>query len=363
MHILIIGGTGFIGSWVVRQLIGDGHVVAVFHRGHTTADLPPAVSHIDGDRNNLSAFASGFTQFAPDVVLDMFPYTERDAALVMQTFRGVAGRVVAVSSMDVYRAYGRFSRLEEGPPDLQPFTEEAPLRSRLYPYRASAQQPSDLAHNYEKILVEKEVMSDTELPGTVLRLPQVYGPGDPQRRLFEFLKRMSDARPIILLEEGRAQWRWTRGYVENVAAAIALAVTNDRATGHTYNVGEKEAFTELEWVERIGKTVSWTGTIKVIPRFMLPAHLVLPYDWAHHLAGDTSRIRRDLAYEESVSVEEALRRTVAWERAQPPKQIEPSHFDYAAEDSACAKSQDNRITGANAGGRHSASQHSGQTDK
>src|SRR5687767_12624485 len=130
MRVLIIGGTGFIGPWVVRQLASAGHVVTLFHRGQTTAELPAGVSHINGDRQNLSAFASEFARFAPDVVLDMFPHMARDAAVVMETFRGV-GRVVAVSSMDVYAAYGRFSRFESGPPELQPFTEDAPLRSKL----------------------------------------------------------------------------------------------------------------------------------------------------------------------------------------------------------------------------------------
>ena len=334
MRIVIIGGTGFIGPWVVRHLVGDGHVVAVFHRGHTAADLPLAVAQIKGDRQQLSAFAAEFTRFAPDVVLDMFPYTEQDAMLVMRTFRGVCGRVVAVSSMDVYSAYGRFCRLDDGPPELQPFAESAPLRSVLYPYRASAQQPSDLAYNYEKILVEQAVMSVAKLPGTVLRLSQVYGPGDPQHRFFEFLKRMNDNRPVILLEEGRAQWRWTRGYVENIAAAIALAATDDRAAGHIYNVGEREAFPELEWLERIGRMASWTGSIKLISKPALPEHLAAPYDWRHHLAADTNRIRRELDYEERISADEALRRTVAWECAHAPPQVDLARFDYAAEDAA-----------------------------
>ena len=337
MRILIIGGTGFIGSWVVRHLVSGDHVVAVFHRGETTAEFPPTVSHIKGNRENLSAFSSDFTRFAPDVVLDMFPYVEQDATRIVQTFRGVAGRVVAVSSMDVYRAYGLFSRLENCPPDLQPFAEDAPLRSKLYLYRASAQQPSDLAYNYEKIVVEQVVLGEAKLPGTILRLPQVYGPGDPQHRLFEFLKRMTDRRPFILLEEGRAQWRWTRGYVENVAAAIALAVTDERAAGRVYNVGDKEAFTEFEWVQRIGQTVGWKGGIKVLPRAMMPDHLVLPYNWEHHLAANTSRIRKELSYQEHVLLDEALRRAVAWERAHPPAQIDSSRFNYAAEDAAYAK--------------------------
>jgi len=40
------------------------------------------------------------------VVLDMIPYTEQDALATMSTFKGIAQRVVAISSMDVYRAYG-----------------------------------------------------------------------------------------------------------------------------------------------------------------------------------------------------------------------------------------------------------------
>jgi len=47
---------------------------------------------------------------------------------------------------------------------------------------------------------------------------------------------------------------------------------------------------------------------------------------------DSSRISRELGYEERVDLEEALRRTVAWERANPPKDIDLKEFDYAAED-------------------------------
>ncbi len=178
MRILIIGGTGFIGPWVVRCLVGQGHVVTLFHRGETTAGFPPSVGEIKGDRKNLSDFASDFIRFAPDVVLDMLPYTEQDAALAMETFRGLAARVVAVSSMDVYGAYGRFCRLEDGPPDVEPFAEGAPLRSALHPYRASAQQASDLAYNYEKILVERAVMSD----GQVVRHSLAFTSGVWTRR-------------------------------------------------------------------------------------------------------------------------------------------------------------------------------------
>jgi hypothetical protein len=40
---------------------------------------------------------------------------------------------------------------------------------------------------------------------------------------FTYIKRMDDGRPVILLDEAYARWRWARGYVENIAHAIALA--------------------------------------------------------------------------------------------------------------------------------------------
>ena len=58
-----------------------------------------------------------------------------------------------------------------------------------------------------------------DLPATVLRLPAVYGPGDTQHRLRAYLRQMDDGRPSIPLPDGQADWRWTRGYVENVASS------------------------------------------------------------------------------------------------------------------------------------------------
>ena len=57
---------------------------------------------------------------------------------------------------------------------------------------------------------------------------------------------MDDGRPAILMTPRNARWRAPRGYVENVAAAIALAATDDRAAGQIYNVADDEAPTEAE---------------------------------------------------------------------------------------------------------------------
>src|SRR5258708_8060792 len=163
----------------------------------------------------------------------MIPAIEQDALEIMSVCTGVARRVVAISSEDVYRGCGRVNGKESGRVDTVPITEDSLLRENLYPYRGETPREQDdrrrWQDDYDKILVERVVMSDPELPGTVLRLPMVYGPGDYQHRLFNFLKHMADNRPAILMDEAAAQWRCIHGYVENVADAIALAATREPA--------------------------------------------------------------------------------------------------------------------------------------
>jgi nucleoside-diphosphate-sugar epimerase len=344
MRVLIIGGTGFIGPRVVARLCDLGHEVAVFHRGRTEAELSPEVQHIHcpsavrADRSHLAGFVEEFRSFAPDVVLDMIPVTEDDARSVASIFRGLASRVVAISSQDVYRAYGILCRTEPSPPEPEPvpITEDSALRTRLYPYRgAEPREAGDERRwmdDYEKILVERVTLAEPELPGTVLRLPMVYGPRDKQHRMYEHLRRMQDERPAILLDEGLARWRWTRGYVENIAAAVALAITDERAAGKTYNVGEVEALPMIDWVREIGRAAGWSGRIIPVPSERLPDHLRTPVNTEQDLVTDSTRIREDLGYEEPVPLEEALLATVEWESRNPPEQADDLQPDYAAED-------------------------------
>jgi len=253
MRILVIGGTKFIGPATVKRLHGMGHDVTVFHRGDTESIDLPDIAHLHSDRQHLADFTADFKRLAADVVLDTVAYTDCDAQMVMATFAGVARRIVVLSSMDVYRAYGRVKGSEPGPPDPVPLTEDAPLRASLYPDAADVPD----ARDHDNILVERAVRGMPALPGTVLRLPAVYGPHDYQHRLVPYLKRMDDHRPAIVLDAQIARWRWTRGYVDNVAVAIALAVTDERASGRVYNVGEEHALTEAEWCAPSG--MRWGG--------------------------------------------------------------------------------------------------------
>jgi nucleoside-diphosphate-sugar epimerase len=334
MKVLAIGATGFIGPPMVRQLDEQGHEVAIFHRGETEAELPGPARHIHGDRNSLSEFRDAFEQFAPEVVVDMVPYTEAQIRQTVEVFAGLADRLVVVSSSDVYRNYDGWRGESTHSPDPVPLGEDAPLREKHYPYRGYEGLDFEYTDDYDKILVEKAAKSNSTLSSTILRLPAVYGPENEQHRLHAHLKRMVDERPFILLGERQAQWRWTHGYVDNVAAAIALAATDEQAAGGVYNVGERETPTEAQRVRTLADIVGWTGEVVELPHEELPDHLQAPFNWKYELATDTSRIRDELGYSEPLSWEEALKQTVAWEQANMLKSVEDGQFDYAAEDEA-----------------------------
>jgi nucleoside-diphosphate-sugar epimerase len=285
---LIIGGTGFIGPHVVRELAARGLAVTVFHRGLHNIELPSGVQEVRAADAAFPVmrFPAELTEQDIDVVIHMVPMGEADADAALQAFSGRAGRIVAISSGDVYRAYGVFTGIEPGPVASGLLTEGAPLRSVLYPYRAKAKSPGDLEFHYEKILMERVLMSQTGLPATILRLPKVYGPGGN-----------ADLATVYGFAD-HPGWRWTHGYVENVAHAIVLAALNERAAGRIYNVGEAYTPTVAERLAHLPPSD--------VPRSQDPS-----LNFEQDIAYDTSRIRADLGYDEPVGYEEGLRRTFA----------------------------------------------------
>jgi len=341
MRILLIGGNGFIGRFVAAVLKRQGHTLAVFQRG--TAAAPENVEEILGDRNQLNASAKELKRFEPDVVIDFVISSGPQAEDLMNIFRGATRRVVMLSSIDVYRAVGIAHGTETGPLQEVPLTEESELRRNLHPY-----PPENMkimrkifpwaTDDYDKIPAELLVMNDRELPGTVLRLPMIYGPGDPLRRFYPFVKRIDDGRRQIIFADTLAAWRSPRGYVENVASAIALAATDERAARRIYNVCEEPSFSELEWAKKIAGEMRWEGKFVTLLAERTPPHLMKLGNAAQHWTASSARIRRELGYEEPIAIEEAIRRTIQWERENPPEAF-LAQFDYAAEDAAIAASE------------------------
>ena len=321
VRVLFLGGTSFTGPHAVGELAERGHEVTVFHRGEHEPDLPEEVRHAHGDATRWDEYVDELRALRPEVVVEMRAYVPEDARRVL-AFAGIARRAVVISSADVFLAYGRLRRSEPGPYEPLPLTESSPLREVV------------VDEGYDKVGVERAVAADSDLPATILRYPAVHGPGDPQHRLYGYVRRMDDGRPAILLEEAQAGWRWVRGYVEDVAHALVLAVESEGAAGRVYNVGAPDALSELEWARRIAESVGWDGTFVQASNDALPESLREEgIDFGQGYVVDTTRIRQELGFTEVVDERTALERTIAWERVNPPAELE---LDYEAEDAALA---------------------------
>ena len=333
MKILVIGGTRFIGAALVKELATMGHDVAILNRGQTPGNPPDGVQRITGDMNQLAAAREAVIAFAPDVTIHNMPLHPQHITDLQAIVRGVASRMVMTSSMDVYRAFGRVLGTDPGPLLPVPSDEDAPLRESRYPYRSSTTDPADRYYNYDKIPAEEAAMNDPNLPGTVLRLPMVIGPGDYRNRLFPFVRPMQDNRPAIVIDEGYARWQSTYGYIDNVAHAMALACTDERASGRIYNIGEHPA-PWLELGEKVKAVMDWPGELVTAPGEKLPESLRVMMNVAQDLVCSMERITAELGYRDVVPFDEGVRRTVEWQKDNPPDPIPDDQLNYAAQDEA-----------------------------
>jgi nucleoside-diphosphate-sugar epimerase len=276
MKILMIGGTRFIGAHVVRRLHDAGAEVVAFHRGTSANPILPKIEHVldPSAEYPVTDFPDQLRRDW-DVVIHMVAMGQADAEAAVRTFEGRTQTLVMISSCDVYRAYGRLTKIEPGPPEPVPLTEDAPLRSVLYPYRGMEKQLGAFAHDYDKILAEKAVRGARELDWAILRLPKVYGPED------------NGDLSTVYGFAAAPEWRWTHGHVENVAAGIVTSATHPKARNEIFNVGEELTPT---MGERLAQLPTRSALLPDLP----------PFDYHQPLVIDTTKIRHCLGYAEVV---------------------------------------------------------------
>ncbi|WP_308796357.1 NAD-dependent epimerase/dehydratase family protein [Agromyces silvae] len=277
MRILILGGTSFIGRAIARALLGRGDVVALYHRGRTEPPELARAIHIHGDRADLPAHRPEIRRFRPDAVVDTYALTREDAAIAASVVPDGIPAIV-LSSQDVYAAFDGFVSGEACA--AVPLREDAPLRERRHLYRDDP--PPGVPARYEKIDVEE----GWSIRGaTVLRLPMVYGPGDPQCREGFVLRRILAGRRAIPV--GAGNLLWSRAHVEDVAAAVVAALGQPAARGTTINLAEPTTVSIRQWMQQIASAAEAQIDLVRVAEDALPPDLMLTKAHPQHVLVDT----------------------------------------------------------------------------
>jgi dTDP-glucose 4,6-dehydratase len=326
MRILVTGGAGFIGSAVVRRIIGaTPHSVLVFDKltyaGNLASLVPvardPRYAFRKADICDACAVKSAFADFDPDIVMhlaaeshvdrsidggDAFVQTNLVGTYVLLQAALTHWRALPVHRRNKFRFHHVSTDEVFGSLGETGFFAEDTAYAPNSPYAASKAGSDHLVRAWHRTY---------GLPTLITNCSNNYGPYHFPEKLIPLT--------IINALEGRALPVYGRGanirdwlFVEDHVEALLLAALNG-APGTTYNIGASNERRNLEVVEAICAILdelsprAGDGPRRELIDFVpdRPGH-------DHRYAIDASRIRNDLGWQPRHGFEQGLRKTVEW---------------------------------------------------
>ncbi len=324
MRILVTGGTGFTGKALVRRLLNDGHqVVSLDYREHYK-------THEIRD-------------WGAEVVIG----SVTDPDVVRRCMKGVEvvhHLAAAFRELDVNRKHYWTVNVQGTRNVLEAAVAEG-VRKVIYCSTCGVHgnvrhPPTDEDHNlapadyYQQTKYEAEPICmeffRKGLKTLILRPAAIYGPGDPER-FFLIFKRVATGRfPMF----GRGKTLYHPLYIDNLVDAFVLAQAPGVGEGRTYLIADEEYVAIEDLVRRVARAMNVEVKIPHYPLWPLviaghvcekscrPFHIPPPIfprrvDWyRQNRAFDISRAKRELGYRPAVGLDEGLRRTYEWYRAE-----------------------------------------------
>jgi len=322
MKLLVTGGSGFIGSAVVRLAISRGYSVvnvdsltyAACVENLSSVAKNPKYAFEQADIRNRVALDHLFTKHAPDAVLHLAAESHVDRSIdgpsdfIETNVNGTFNMLEASRKYWQERGrpdYFRFQHISTdevfgslGPTGL--FTEDTPYAPRS-PYSASKASSDHLVRAWYETY---------GLPVLLTNCSNNYGPYHfPEKLIPVVILNALAGKPLPVYGDGGNIRDWL--YVEDHARALLL-VLEKGIVGRSYNIGGENERTNLEIVnflcsildrERPRDSGSYTDLITFVAD--RPGH-----DERYGI--DPSRIQNELGWRPLVSVEEGLERVVKW---------------------------------------------------
>lgn len=162
----------------------------------------------------------------------------------------------------------------------------------------------------------------------ILRPCWFYGPNQPERQT-RFFKMIKNGHPIVV---GKGDNLRSMSYIDNTVQALLLADRNERAAGRTYWVADRRPYSFIEIIQTVARVLGVQVRPRYLPRVTSDmarfADSLLQmtglYNQEIHVAGELAATIavsidaavRDLGYDPEVELEEGMRRSIAWCKAQ-----------------------------------------------
>ena len=300
---LLTGGAGFIGSHIVKRLVGEGAVVRVVDNLSTDQvarldNLRCSIEYVEADlADNL---VSDEVVKDVDYVLHQaaVPSVQRSVCDPVGTNRAnvtaTLNLLESCRKAKVRRFVYAASSSAYGDTEVLPKSEEMPPNP-LSPYALQKLAGEHYCKLYYSLY---------GLETVCLRYFNVFGPGqDPHSEysavIPKFISKLLINEPITVYGDGEQSRDFT--YVENVVDANLLALQATKACGKVLNVGCGERITLNTLIQLLEEIVGVKAKVSYSAS--------KPGDVRHSLA-DINLARRLLEYEPKVMVKEGLRRTV-----------------------------------------------------
>lgn len=326
MKLLVIGGTKFLGRYVIETALGRGHEVTMFNRGVRDPELFPEIERLRGDRNRDLTALEGRSW---DAVVDTCGYTPSTVFRSASLLADAAGHYTFVSTLSVYEDYAE-PVFETRP--VKTITEEGLREAEASEPSADGIPAQAYGEAYGPLKALCEEAAERAMPGRVMnvRAGMIVGPHDYSDRFTYWVRRMARGGETIApaRPDKRVQLVDVRDIAEWIVSASESRVTGTfNATGPDYELTFEGM---LEACARAGEAdarVTWADDEFLLKENVGP-WVELPF-WLPDVP-DTPEDEGANAYFFHVNCDKALaaglsfrplvetaRDTLAWDRTRP----------------------------------------------
>ncbi len=285
MRILIMGGTRFIGVYLTKVLLEQGHEVVLFNRGNKPAPIA-GVAQIHGDRKDAAQLKDKLASESFDVVFDNNGRELTDTQPLVEIFKDRVQHFIYVSSAGVY------------------------LKSHQMPHKEEDAVDPNSRHKGKH--QTEAYLAESGIPWTSIRPTYIYGSQNYNDLEAWFFDRLVRNRPILIPGNGLHFTQF--GHVQDLAVGMSKIIGNPKAIGQIYNLsGDRYVtFDGLAYAcaEAVGKSPDEVKIVHYDPsNFDFGKRKAFPLRVQHFFA-DVTKAKRDLDWKPQYDLVSGLKESL-----------------------------------------------------